>query len=64
MLHDIGFLWAVTAVVWLVTLGYVLSLVRRQSRLQREITQLEEAIEAFARDSQASTGLSEPRSSL
>jgi len=44
MSHDMRFLWAVTAVVWLGTLFYVWSLIRRQNRLQRELDGLERTL--------------------
>ncbi|MCL6445016.1 MAG: CcmD family protein [Alicyclobacillus sp.] len=49
MLNDMGFLWAVTAVVWLVTLGYVISLLRRQNQLQRELESLEQQLSDLGR---------------
>lgn len=48
MLNQMGFLWAVTAVVWLTTLGYVVSLLRRQTQLQRELDRLHELVERDA----------------
>ncbi|QSO52395.1 CcmD family protein [Alicyclobacillus curvatus] len=44
MLQQIGYLWAVTAVVWLGTAFYVISLVRRQQHLQKELQQLEKTL--------------------
>ncbi len=44
MLQQIGYLWAVTAVVWLGTAFYVITLVRRQQRLQKELQQLEKTL--------------------
>ncbi len=44
MINQMAFLWAVTAVVWLTTLFYIFSLLRRQTRLQRQLQQLERTI--------------------
>lgn len=44
MSDKMGFLWAVTAVVWLGTLAYVAILVRKQARLERELDALEHAL--------------------
>lgn len=44
MLQQIGYLWAVTAVVWLGTILYVVGLVRRQQRLHKELQQLERTL--------------------
>lgn len=40
MLQQMGYLWAVAAVVWLGILYYVAMLVRRQSKLTKEIEQV------------------------
>lgn len=44
VLNQMGYLWAVTAVVWIGTLLYIVSLVRRQQRLQRELDQMEKMV--------------------
>jgi CcmD family protein len=50
MLQQIGFLWAVTGVVWLGTAFYTISLLKRQSRLQRELQQLEKTLDELQRN--------------
>lgn len=47
MLNDMGFLWAVTAVVWLGMLAYAVVLMRRQRRLQQELESLRRALDQF-----------------
>jgi CcmD family protein len=47
MSQQLGYLWAAVAVVWLGTLLYVASLVRRQERLRRQIEQLRRTLEDF-----------------
>lgn len=44
MLSQIGYLWAVTAVVWLGTALYIVTLMRRQYKLQQELQQVEKAL--------------------
>ncbi len=41
MLHQMSYLWVVTAIVWFVTLFYIFSLLQKQNRLERELRQLE-----------------------
>ena len=40
-MNQLGYLWAVAGVVWLGTLVYVMTILRRQSRLAKELTALE-----------------------
>jgi len=49
MAHELGFLWAVTAVVWLGTLAYIVALLRRQNQLQRELDGLQRAMDDLRR---------------
>ncbi|MCL6454398.1 MAG: CcmD family protein [Alicyclobacillus sp.] len=49
MLQQMGFLWAVTAVVWLATLAFIVRLVQSQHRLHRELEQLERALQDVRR---------------
>ena len=42
--QDMPFLWAVTAVVWIGMLLYVVALVRRQRRLQHELSALSKVL--------------------
>jgi len=49
MLHELGYLWAVTAVVWLGTLAYIVVLLRRQNQLQRDLDGLQRSIEDLRR---------------
>ena len=42
-MENLGYLFAAFAVVWVVLFGYVLILIQRQKKLQREIDLLKEA---------------------
>ncbi|MCL6600133.1 MAG: CcmD family protein [Alicyclobacillus macrosporangiidus] len=44
-MQHLGYLWAVSAVVWGGTLIYVFTLLRRQNRLQAELERLKKAVE-------------------
>lgn len=44
MLQQMGYLWGVTAVVWIGTIAYVVHLVRRQHHLQRQLEELEKSV--------------------
>lgn len=45
MANEMGFLWAVAAVVWVATFVYVAGLMRRQGRVQKQLEQLEKQIQ-------------------
>ena len=44
-MENIGYLFAVFAIIWAVLFGYVFSLVRRQQQLRREIDLLKEMLD-------------------
>jgi CcmD family protein len=50
MAGQMGYLWAVTAVVWLGILGYVISLMRRQGRMQKELDFIEHSLSELSKD--------------
>lgn len=43
-MDNLGYLWAATGVVWLITLAYVATLIRRQEKLQKELEYLKESL--------------------
>ncbi|WP_083486506.1 CcmD family protein [Alicyclobacillus ferrooxydans] len=43
-MQQLGYLWGVTAVVWLGTALYIVSLMRRQHKLQQELQQVEKSL--------------------
>ena len=43
-MENVGYLFAAFTIVWAVVFGYVLLLLNRQRRLQREIDSLKEAV--------------------
>ncbi|QQE76935.1 CcmD family protein [Alicyclobacillus sp. SO9] len=44
MTGQLGFLWAVAAVVWFGILFYVVSLIRRQNRMTKELLSVERSL--------------------
>lgn len=44
MLDHIGFLWAATAIVWVGTMVYIISLYRRQGHLQQELDTIQQTL--------------------
>ncbi len=53
MLQEMGFLWAAAAVVWLGILSYVAVLLRRQSRLTKEVEQVSLMLKEMAAASES-----------
>jgi len=43
-MENLGYLFAVFAIVWAVLFGYILSLIQRQRQLRREIDLLKETL--------------------
>jgi len=43
-MENLGYLFAVFAIVWAVLFGYILSLIQRQRQLRREIDLLKESL--------------------
>lgn len=50
MLNEMGYLWAVAAVVWLATFAYVAGVMRRQSRVEKQLAQLEKSLQQFKQE--------------
>jgi CcmD family protein len=48
LLQQMGFLWAVAAVVWVGILYYVVMLLRRQTRLTKEVEQVSLLLQELA----------------
>lgn len=48
MTGQLGFLWAVAAVVWFGILFYVVSLIRRQNRMHKELSYVERSLRDVA----------------
>jgi CcmD family protein len=46
MLQHIGYLWAAAVIVWGGTMAYMLSMYRRQVRLQKELDALNQTLQA------------------
>ena len=44
-MENIGYLFAVFAIIWAALFGYVFSLIRRQQQLRREIDLLKETLD-------------------
>ena len=44
-MENIGYLFAVFAIIWVFVFGYVLVLIRRQQQLKKEIQSLKETLE-------------------
>lgn len=55
MLQEMGFLWAAAAVVWLGILWYIAALLRRQSRLGKEIAAVNSMLQELAAATQAAS---------
>ncbi|CAM3792492.1 CcmD family protein [Alicyclobacillus pomorum] len=45
MVQHLGYLWAVTLIVWVGTLAYVMSILRRQARIQRELEAMQSRLD-------------------
>ena len=43
-MENIGYLFAVFAIIWVFVFGYVLVLIRRQQKLKKEIQSLKETL--------------------
>jgi CcmD family protein len=44
VVQHLGYLWAVTLIVWVSTLVYVMSILRRQARMDRELEALQSRV--------------------
>jgi CcmD family protein len=49
-MENLGYLLAAYTVIWLVVFGYVLFMQRKQRRLQRQITLLQESLDKSKND--------------
>ena len=50
-MENMGYLLAAYTLIWAVVFGYALMMQRKQRRLQRQVTQLEESLDRLKSDS-------------